>query len=144
MFSPKLKYKTAAGKAVYAGGGIMPDVFIPLDTTKQSNFYNQIINQQLTAEFVYQKLIQQTQNGKYLSVSNFINSYEITAIQYQQFLNFCITFKIATTLTESEKAKPSITKNIKAILVKYYFGNNGYYRYINNDDAFVLAALQKM
>lgn len=144
LFSPKLKYKTAAGKAVYAGGGIMPDVFIPLDTTKQSNFYNQAINQQLTAKFVYSKLIQQTQIGKYLNVSDFINNYEITAIQYQQFLNFCTTFKITTTATESEKAKPSITKSIKAILVKYYFGDDGYYRYLNTDDAFIHAALEKM
>lgn len=144
LFSPKLKYKTAAGKAVYAGGGIMPDVFIPLDTTKKSNFYNQIINQQLTAKFVYSKLIQQTQNGKYLSFSDFINNYEITAIQYQQFLNFCSTFKIAINPSESEKAKPLITKSIKAILVKYYFGDDGYYRYLNTDDAFIHAALEKM
>lgn len=144
FFSTKLKYTTPAGKAVYAGGGIMPDIFIPLDTTKQNSFYNKAINKQLTANFAYAKLINQTQIVKYPTVLDFINNYEITAQQYQQFINYCSTFKIYPTTTESEKAKPLINKSIKAILVKYYYGDDGYYRYINTDDAFVHAALEKM
>ena len=32
-------YKTVGGRTVYGGGGIIPDVFVPLDTTRASNFF---------------------------------------------------------------------------------------------------------
>ena len=37
-----MKFKTVAGRTVYGGGGIMPDIFIPVDTTKVSDFYNEV------------------------------------------------------------------------------------------------------
>lgn len=36
------KYYTTAGRVVYGGGGVMPDIFIPVDTTKVSDFYNRV------------------------------------------------------------------------------------------------------
>lgn len=41
-FDQSMKFKTAAGRTVYGGGGIMPDIFIPVDTTKVSDFYNEV------------------------------------------------------------------------------------------------------
>lgn len=37
-FNDSLKYKTPGGKIVYGGGGIMPDVFVPIDTTSDNEF----------------------------------------------------------------------------------------------------------
>ena len=41
-FDENMKFKTVAGRTVYGGGGIMPDIFIPVDTTKVSDFYNEV------------------------------------------------------------------------------------------------------
>ena len=41
-FDESMKFKTTAGRTVYGGGGIMPDIFIPVDTTKVSDFYNEV------------------------------------------------------------------------------------------------------
>lgn len=41
-FDQSMKFKTVAGRTVYGGGGIMPDIFIPVDTTKVSDFYNEV------------------------------------------------------------------------------------------------------
>ena len=41
-FDESMKFKTVAGRTVYGGGGIMPDIFIPVDTTKVSDFYNEV------------------------------------------------------------------------------------------------------
>lgn len=38
-FADSLKYKTSKGRTVYGGGGIMPDVFVPMDTMRLSDFY---------------------------------------------------------------------------------------------------------
>lgn len=58
-FDESMKYKTSAGRTVYGGGGIMPDIFIPVDTTKVSNFYNEVWDKNIlyryTMEFADQK-----------------------------------------------------------------------------------------
>jgi carboxyl-terminal processing protease len=41
-FADSLKFTTPKGKVVYGGGGIMPDIFIPLDTTNMSKYYFEV------------------------------------------------------------------------------------------------------
>lgn len=41
-FVDSLKFTTPAGRTVYGGGGIMPDIFIPLDTVGMSDYYNEV------------------------------------------------------------------------------------------------------
>ena len=43
-FNESLKYTTPAGRTVYGGGGIMPDIFIPLDTLGVTPYYNKVWN----------------------------------------------------------------------------------------------------
>lgn len=47
----KLRYKTPKGKIVYGGGGIMPDIFVPLDTVGVGKFYKKIYEQSLVFKF---------------------------------------------------------------------------------------------
>ncbi|TAE38182.1 MAG: S41 family peptidase [Sphingobacteriales bacterium] len=142
-FSSKLKYKTATGKIVYAGGGIMPDVFIPLDTLNHTPFYDAVINESLITNFVYAKLIYQIKTEQYKSLNYFIANYHIQNQQYQQFVTYCQQFKVIASAVQTQNAKPLILKNMKAILVKYYYGQQAYYRYINNSDDCVNAALKQ-
>ena len=50
-FADSLKYTTPGGKVVYGGGGIMPDIFVPLDTTGISDYYIEIRNKGLLYRF---------------------------------------------------------------------------------------------
>ena len=43
-FDESMKFKTRGGRTVYGGGGIMPDIFIPVDTTMVSDYYNKVWN----------------------------------------------------------------------------------------------------
>ncbi|MBC7652977.1 MAG: hypothetical protein H7098_00720, partial [Oligoflexus sp.] len=52
-FLTKQKYKTSKGKTVYGGGGIMPDIFVPLDTTDITPFYQKINEKGLITQYVY-------------------------------------------------------------------------------------------
>ncbi len=53
-FADSLKYTTKGGKVVYGGGGIMPDIFVPLDTTLFSDYLTQITNKGLIYQFAFQ------------------------------------------------------------------------------------------
>lgn len=41
-FDDSMKFKTPGGRTVYGGGGIMPDIFIPIDTLYNSDYYNKV------------------------------------------------------------------------------------------------------
>jgi carboxyl-terminal processing protease len=51
-----LKFYTTKGKLVYGGGGIVPDIFIPTDTSSFSDLAIQILNKQLVEHFLLQNL----------------------------------------------------------------------------------------
>ena len=50
-FDTSLKYTTPAGRTVYGGGGIMPDIFIPMDTTSYTAYYNKVWNTNVLYRF---------------------------------------------------------------------------------------------
>jgi len=89
-----LKYTTPAGKFVYGGGGITPDVFIPLDTVGGANYYElNLIN-----NFVYDYI---DKNREHLSVftdDNFIESFKVTPAILKEFSAFISPYKFPTTL----------------------------------------------
>ena len=52
-FADSLKYTTKSGRIVYGGGGIMPDFFVPVDTTGNSEYFNAIFRKGLIYSFAY-------------------------------------------------------------------------------------------
>lgn len=52
-FDEKLKYQTVGGRTVYGGGGVMPDVFVPADTTGGSKYLNQVTRKQVLYEYTF-------------------------------------------------------------------------------------------
>ena len=51
QFPDSLKYKTAGGRTVYGGGGIMPDIFVPMDTTPATRYYRDCRRKGLLNQF---------------------------------------------------------------------------------------------
>ncbi len=52
-FDEKLKFQTAGGRTVYGGGGIMPDYFVPADTSGGSKYLNELYKKQLLYEYTF-------------------------------------------------------------------------------------------
>ena len=46
-----LRYSTGLGRPVYGGGGIMPDIFVPQDTTGVSSYLSTVLSKGLTYQF---------------------------------------------------------------------------------------------
>ncbi len=46
-FADSLRYTTAGGRTVYGGGGIMPDIFMPLDTTDVTKYYSEVVGRNI-------------------------------------------------------------------------------------------------
>jgi carboxyl-terminal processing protease len=145
MFNSEVKtYKTSNGKVVYGGGGIMPDVFISLDTTNITSFYRAVSKKNLVPEYVYGTLVNNLNLKKYLTADEFVNKYTFGELDFKKFLVFCKTRNVSTTEKEVLLSKSLITKQIKALLARFYFNEEGFYKVYNQDDNFVIKAIEKI
>lgn len=90
QFPDSLKYKTPHGRVVYGGGGIMPDIFIPLDTTKYSSLYNEIVRKGIFGSFVanYLENNRDILKNQYPTFEDFEKKYTITDGFYMEFMEY--------------------------------------------------------
>lgn len=144
FFNHKKQYKTLKGRSVYAGGGIMPDIFVALDTSKYSNTYQQINSKGLIANYVYAKLTRSVSVFPFKTAEEFSQQYHFTDADYANFLKYCIGKEVKLDKAEAMQAKPLIINQIKSMLARYYFGEEGFYSVYAQADLFVTAALNKL
>ncbi len=89
-FPDSLKFKTPAGKKVYGGGGIMPDIFVPLDTTNYAYFYNDLVRKGVVSTFVMDYLGSQREALKkqYPTFSDFQQNFTISDKMYNDLVAY--------------------------------------------------------
>jgi carboxyl-terminal processing protease len=140
------KYYTAKNRVVYGGGGIMPDVFIPIDTTLFANiFYATAL--QYIPRFVYSKYEgYKTQLKGYKTVQVFNNQFKVTDAMMAEFVKFVKSEEKLSTINAAElaKAKENLRQRIKAYFARQAFQDNGYFYMMNQNDPMLEAALKSI
>jgi len=126
-----LKYYTRMGRIVYGGGGISPDVFVPLDTTKTMAFYR--LRSQVP-EFVYGYF--SNNQDRFISykdkdVSEGLN---LDGDIYMQFKDFCRNKEVKAADVDFSENRLELDTYIKAYVARQVWGNNGFYPTINKID----------
>lgn len=89
-FPDSLKYKTPAGKTVYGGGGIMPDLFVPMDTNNYSYFYNELVRKGIVSSFVMNYLSDERENLKrqYPAFEDFKKNFTVSDKMYAELIAY--------------------------------------------------------
>ncbi|MEO5909506.1 MAG: S41 family peptidase [Pelobium sp.] len=136
------KFKTSKGKVVYAGGGIMPDIFVPLDTSKLTPFYQKVLRQGLIPDYVYSKLVNNVNSSAYKNADDFVQRYQVSDLEMKKFITYCKLKKLNVRDQDVQISKPFLVNQMKALLARYYFNEEGFYRVFNQNDDFVKKALE--
>lgn len=89
-FPDSLKFTTPHGKTVYGGGGIMPDIFIPYDTSKYSTFYNELVRKAIISGYTmdYMSSHRDELKAKYPTIQDFRANFTIDNSMYQDLLSY--------------------------------------------------------
>lgn len=89
-FPDSLKYTTTNGRTVYGGGGVMPDVFVPMDTIKVSDFYWQLFRKNIFNQFVMSYLEQEKQHllATYSNFEEFYTNFDVNQVILDKFYDF--------------------------------------------------------
>lgn len=133
-----LSFTTLSGKHVYAGGGISPDVWVSADSSKISALYRNIRQANLIEDYVYGRL---TKSLPAYSVENYLKGYFLPDREYGDFLRYVADNGIRYTLTEADRIKPMVRSDIEALLGRYYFGNEAFFKVRNRSDKVLAQAL---
>ena len=137
-----LEFKTVGGRSVYGGGGIMPDIFVPRDTTNVTSYYSSVINTGVLYQFAleysdrnhdkldkfddYKKLLE------YLKQQHLIN----------EFSDFAADKGIKKRPTLINISQNLIERQLHAYIVRNFFDNDGFYPIFLNDDASLNKAIE--
>lgn len=122
-------------------GGIQPDVFVKLDTNGYNKFYATLVSKKILADYVFNVL---TVKYNATFVEQNINSFTIGDTDFRDFLAFVQHKNIALDRAELYAAKPIILNDLKALLCRYYLGDVGYYKAINQNDNVVKQAVANL
>jgi len=139
-FVDSLKFTTPKGKIVYGGGGIMPDVFVAIDTTGRTWTFNQLRYTLAFQAFAFDYV--HTQKKEMESLEKYAKEFNISEQLFNEFILFAKKeFKIKSTQDDLVKSKQLIKNILKAEIARQLWLENGYYACINLMDKETLEAL---
>ena len=142
-YADTVKYKTLSGRIVHGGGGIMPDFFVPADTTGYSEYYSKVTQKGLVYQFA---LDYADSNRKELSSFKSAADFE-TYFGKVNILNLFTVFAekkgVKTNSTDLKVSSKIIDSQVKAYIARNIIGEKGFYPIIQNIDKTLLEAIKK-
>ncbi|PIV57921.1 MAG: hypothetical protein COS14_12310, partial [Bacteroidetes bacterium CG02_land_8_20_14_3_00_31_25] len=126
-FNNSLKFKTPGGKIVYGGGGIMPDIFVPADTTNITNYFRDAVNLALIYRFAFDYTDQNRNELKKFATWQELNIYLNNIDVIKLFTDFAAKNNLPPDNFEIEKSKELLKTHIKALIIRNIFNDKGFY-----------------
>lgn len=127
-FPDSLKYTTPGGKIVYGGGGIMPDIFVPLVTDTVHTFYNLLANKGLIYQFAFDYTDNHRKElNRYKDFESFNKNFQMSDAVYDSLVKFAHEKGIKTTPEKINLSKEKIKTLFKAFVGRNLLEEEGFY-----------------
>lgn len=141
-FNDSLKYTTPAGRVVYGGGGITPDLFVPIDTTGVTQFFVKVTNLGLTFKFSAQMADLYRQQLNKINSLDKLSKFFISEDFERKFLDYASINGVNASATEWKESKYILMNHVKAFLGRYTpLDDNGFYPVLLETDNVVKVAI---
>ena len=144
-FPDSLKYRTQRlRRTVYGGGGIMPDFFVPIDTTLYTDYHRDLVAKGViirsTTGYIEQH--RQELKKKYKDFKAFDKKFEIDDDFMNEVLALAEKEKIAFNEEQYERSLPLLKTQLKALIARDLWDMSEYFQVMNTTDRTVQQALK--
>ncbi|MCM1067168.1 MAG: S41 family peptidase [Muribaculaceae bacterium] len=141
-----LIFHTVAGRTVFGGGGIVPDVFVPSDTSGVTSYYIKVANAGLLRNFAYEYAdLNRPRLGECADTAELLSMLPSDQVLLQSFVNYAHSKGgIAPRWYYINISAPLIVNQLKALIARDIVGTDGYFEVINETDPVVLEALRRI
>ncbi|PKP01349.1 MAG: peptidase S41 [Bacteroidetes bacterium HGW-Bacteroidetes-9] len=145
-FPDSIKYYTPSKRVVYGGGGIMPDVFVPLDTTASSKYYLDILRKGLMNEFVidYMENNRKSLNSLYPNLATYRKDFVMDENLMSEFTTFAASKGVPLDNEGLETSGNEIRYIIRGLIARNLFDVSAYFEMINPIDHELMRAVEVM
>ena len=140
--APKtLKYKTPKGRIVYGGGGIVPDIFVPLELDHGDDPHTTYLLQSgFVGHFVFEELDRDRNSFKDLSFEQSVAKINATDSYFHAFKKYLLKNEVDIKL---DKNKSLVKRYLSAEFARQLFNEDKYYEIVLKEDAMIKRILKK-
>jgi carboxyl-terminal processing protease len=143
-FPDSLKYKTDNGRVVYGGGGIMPDIFMPIDTSFNSKLYTNLVRKGVFNKYTVDYAMANRENLKkqYPEFSQFNKDFQITDAMMEEVKAVAEKEKVTWNDEEYQRSEKYIKLQIKALIARNVWEMQQYYEVTLTEDPTIKKAME--
>lgn len=144
-YPDSLKFETLIKKrTVYGGGGVTPDILIPIDTTQYSKFFEVVISHGYIYDFAFEwadnhrEKLRKTFPGGI----GFAKEHGADAMLYSQFIQFVKSKNVLVSPADAQQSRDIIIIRLKAGIARNIWGTDVYHQVLGENDPTILRAIE--
>jgi len=144
-FADSLKYETLTSRRiVYGGGGVMPDIFIPLDTSFHYGYINRLRRNNIIFNFALDYVDKNRDNikSKYTEFKKFESDFEISDDLISEITKNGEKEGIEIVAESLDFSRSEMKKEVKSYIARDLYSRDDFYKIYNSDDETILQALK--
>ncbi len=137
-FPDSLKFTTPKGKVVYGGGGIMPDVYVPIDTSENTEYLTDLFINGVVSQFSFEYADKhRAELSKFADAKKYDKNFNIDDKLFNDFITYAEGNKVKKNPKEIKRSERLIKYQLKSQIARNIWNNDGYYLVIHHiDDTF--------
>lgn len=142
QFNDSLKYTTSKGRTVYGGGGIMPDIFVPVDTLRNSEYFDKLFRKGVIYTFAYSWADSHRETLSQFETAGEINQHLDNQNILDEFIVYAEEKGVARDDRGIQKSEKIIQTQVKAYIARNIIGEEGFYPIISEVDNTLKKAIE--
>jgi carboxyl-terminal processing protease len=144
-FADSLRYTTPGGRVVYGGGGIMPDVFVPIERDERYRYYNEILGRGLVYQYAFQYTDRYRKDlKKYTSIAEYDQNFVVDQAMIADFVKFADEKGVAPDREGLNFIRTDLQNFLKSLIARNIFDEQAFYTIFLRTDKTYLRAIQEL
>jgi len=141
-FNDSLKFHTLNGRTVYGGGGIMPDYFVPLDTTNSSKYFNELFAVNAIRELAFNYAEENKEKLEKMGYENYKKKFNVDDAILSQLVALGQKEKVKPDLKDLARNKIVFQVYLKAEIARRVWGNSAFFPIFNETNEVLQQAVK--
>lgn len=144
-FADSLKYVTPGGKVVYGGGGIMPDVYVPIVADSTEFFFNILTNRGVLSQYAFDYAdMNRVALSRYKTIEEFKQGFHFTDPMFEELIRRGQELGIEGSDVEKRVARSEANILFKAYVARNLFDDEGFYPLYQEMDDILQRAIKEL
>jgi carboxyl-terminal processing protease len=137
-----LRYVTNSGRAVYGGGGIMPDYFVPLDTSLNTQYLNELYTSSAMQEYTFNYTDANREKLEQMGYEKFYKSFKVSDQMINELVETGKRYKVKPDYKALRDKRKLFELHVKAQIARKIWNNDGFYPLFNETNEILQQAIK--